>query len=216
VRAAAGWLGASVTGRFIAFEGGDASGKSTQAKRLAVRLGAVLTHEPGGTPVGAALRAVLLDPATHLSDRAEALLLAADRAQHVAEVVRPALAEGRHVVTDRYIGSSLAYQGFGRGLPIDEVRSLSVWATDGLWPELMVVLDVPLDVAARRQAGRGQPDRLEAAGAEFHRRVVEGFWALAAAEPERWVVLDGSPHPDDVEKAVWSAVTDRCPDLNRN
>jgi len=200
------------SGRFVAFEGGEACGKSTQAARLADRIGAVLTREPGGTPAGAALRAVLLDPTTNLADRAEALLIAADRAQHVAEVVRPELAAGRHVVTDRYIGSSLAYQGYGRGLPLDEVRSLSEWATGGLWPDVVLLLDVPLDVAAYRQAGT--PDRLEAAGVDFHRRVVEGFRSLAAAEPERWVVVDGSPDVDEVEKAVWSAVTERLPDLS--
>ncbi|MGH9211746.1 MAG: dTMP kinase [Acidimicrobiales bacterium] len=200
-----------MTGRFVAFEGGEACGKSTQAARLASRIGAVLTYEPGGTPVGAALRAILLDPTTQLADRAEALLLAADRAQHVADVVRPELAAGRHVVTDRYIGSSLAYQGFGRGLPLDEVRNLSLWATDGLWPDVVVLLDVGLDVAACRQAGR--PDRLESAGSEFHRRVAEGFRTLAGADPNRWVVVDGTPHADDVEKMVWSAVTDRLPEL---
>lgn len=200
-----------MTARFVAFEGGEASGKSTQAARLAERIGAVLTREPGGTLVGTALRAILLDPETCVSDRAEALLLAADRAQHVDELIRPALAAGRHVVTDRYIGSSLAYQGFGRGLALEEVRGMSIWATDGLWPDVVVLLDVPLDVAAGRQEGR--PDRLEAAGFEFHRRVSEGFRELAAAEPDLWVVLDGTPGPDEVEKAVWSALTDRLPDL---
>jgi dTMP kinase len=200
-----------VTGRFIAFEGGEACGKSTQAARLATRIGAVLTREPGGTPVGAALRAILLDPATRLSDRAEALLLVADRAQHVADVVRPELASGRHVVTDRYMGSTLAYQGFGRGLPVDELRRLSLWATEGLWPDVVVLLDVPSEVTSSRQDGR--PDRLEAAGADFHRRVADGFRALAAADPERWALVDGTPDPDEVEKMVWSVVTERLPDL---
>jgi dTMP kinase len=198
--------------RFIAFEGGEACGKSTQAARLAVRLGAVLTREPGGTPLGARLRAVLLDPATRLVDRAEALLMAADRAQHVAEVIRPELAAGRHVVTDRYAGSSLAYQGFGRGLPVDDVRRLSDWASAGLWPDLTVLLDVPLDEAASRQAG-GRPDRLEAAGDEFHRRVTEGFRTLAAEDRDRWVVVDGTLGIDEVEAMIWSTVTDRLPDL---
>jgi len=198
--------------RFIAFEGGEACGKSTQAARLAVRLGAVLTREPGGTPLGARLRAVLLDPETRLVDRAEALLMAADRAQHVAEVIRPELAAGRHVVTDRYAGSSLAYQGFGRGLPVDEVRRLSDWASAGLWPDLTLLLDVPLEQAAERQAG-GRPDRLEAAGDDFHRRVAEGFRALAAADRDRWVVVDGTLDIDEVEAMIWTAVTDRLPDL---
>jgi dTMP kinase len=202
-----------VRGRFLAFEGGEACGKSTQAVRLATRLDAVLTREPGGTPVGAQLRAVLLDPVTRLSDRAEALLMAADRAQHVADVVAPALAAGRHVVTDRYAGSSLAYQGYGRGLPLDEVRHLSDWATCGLWPDLTVLLDVPLDVATARRTGR--PDRLEAAGDDFHRRVGDGFRELAREHPDSWVVVDGTLGPDEVEKLVWVAVTERCPDLRR-
>jgi dTMP kinase len=198
--------------RFVVFEGGEAAGKSTQAARLAHRLGAVLTREPGDTPAGKAIRALLLDPATvGLDDRTEALLMAADRAQHVAEVVRPALAAGRHVVSDRYIGSSLAYQGFGRGLPVDEVRRLSAWATRGLEPDLVVLLEVSAPVAAGRVGDR--PDRLEAAGDDFHRRVADGYRALAAAEPGRWVVVDGSAGPDAVEAAVWSAVAGRCPDL---
>ena len=202
----------SVTGRFVVFEGGEAAGKSTQAARLAARLGAVATREPGGTAVGAAVRALLLDPDVDgLDDRTEALLMAADRAQHVAEVVRPALAAGRHVVSDRYVGSSLAYQGWGRGLPIDEVRRLSEWATGGLWPDLVVLLEVPAPVAAARLAGR--PDRLEAAGDAFHRRVGEGYRALAAADPSRWAVVDGGGEPEAVEAAVWRVVVERLPEL---
>lgn len=198
-------------GRFLAFEGGEASGKSTQSARLAARLDAILTREPGGTAAGALLRGVLLDPATQLVDRTEALLMAADRAQHVAEVVEPALEAGRHVVTDRYVGSSLAYQGFGRGLPVDEVRLLSEWATSGLWPDLTLLLDVPVELAAARQTGR--PDRFEAAGGDFHRRVGDGFRALAAECGDSWVVVDGTLGPDDVEKLVWSAVVEHLPDL---
>jgi dTMP kinase len=198
--------------RFIVFEGGEASGKSTQSTRLARRLGAVHTREPGGTTVGAVLRELLLDASTSsLDDRAEALLLAADRAQHVAEVVRPALAAGRHVVSDRYIGSTLAYQGYGRGLPVAELRRLSVWAADGLWPDLVLLLDVPAEVAARRLGH--DPDRFEAAGERFHHRVARGYLALASADPGRWVVVDGSGAPDEVESAVWSAVATRLPEL---
>lgn len=201
-----------MTGCFVAFEGGEAAGKSTQAARLARRLDAVLTREPGGTAVGAAIRALLLDPATAgLDDRAEALLMAADRAQHVAEVVRPALDAGRHVVSDRYVGSSLAYQGHGRGLPLDQVRRLSAWATGGLWPDAVVLLDVPAGAAAGRRPER--PDRLEAAGDAFHRRVGEGYRALAAADPARWVVVDGTPDADTVEAAVWAALSRRVPAL---
>ena len=142
--------------RFIVFEGGEGTGKSTQAALLAQRLGATLTHEPGGTELGAHLREVLLSERTRrLDDRAEALLMAADRAQHVAEVVRPALAAGRHVVCDRYIGSTLAYQGYGRGLPVVELRRLSSWAAGDLWPDLIVLLDVPREVARRRSTPHG-------------------------------------------------------------
>ncbi|HET8621179.1 MAG TPA: dTMP kinase [Acidimicrobiales bacterium] len=199
-------------GRFIVFEGGEASGKSTQSARLASRIGAVHTREPGGTAVGAALRSLLLDArTTGLDDRAEALLMAADRAQHVSEVVRPALASGRHVVSDRYIGSTLAYQGFGRGLAVSELRRLSAWAADDLWPDLIVLLDVPLDVGLGRLGS--EPDRLEAAGEEFHDRVTRGYRALAATDTDRWVVVDGTRSPEDVAEAVWQAVVSRLPDL---
>lgn len=195
-------------GRFIAFEGGEACGKSTQAALLADALDAVLTREPGGTVIGGRLRAVLLDPATvDLSARAEALLMAADRAQHVAEVIEPALAAGRHVVTDRFAGSSIAYQGHGRGLPVDEIRDLSRWATDGVWPDLVILLDVPA-VEADRRLGASR-DRMEAEPVAFHDAVIEGFRAQAAAEPERWVVIDGSPSIEVVAAAVSAAVAER-------
>ncbi len=195
-------------GTFIAFEGGEACGKSTQSARLAAALGAVLTREPGGTEIGAKLRAVLLDPATrNLSDRAEALLMAADRAQHVAEVVEPALAAGRHVVTDRFAGSSIAYQGFGRGLEVEEIRRLSLWATGGVWPDLIVFLEVP-EAESDRRLGAAR-DRMEAEPAAFHTAVIEGFRAQAKAEPERWVVIDGSGTIDEVASAVAAAVAER-------
>jgi dTMP kinase len=196
-----------VSGRLIAFEGGEASGKSTQAARLATRLGAVLTREPGGTAAGEHIRELLLDPAvSNLDIRAEALLMAAARAQHVAEVVRPALDAGQDVVTDRYASSSLAYQGYGRGLPLDDVRHLSDWATEGLWPDVIVLLDVPVEVAHARL---GVPDRFEAEGAAFHQSVLAGFRALAASDPARWVTVDGTGPPDEVEQRVWSAVSAR-------
>jgi dTMP kinase len=203
-------------GRFVVFEGGEGSGKSTQAARLANRLGAVLTREPGGTAIGVALRALLLDARmTGLDDRAEALLMAADRAQHVAEVVRPALAAGRHVVSDRHVGSTLAYQGFGRGLPVDDLRRLSGWAARGLAPDVVVLLDVPRALGSRRAAGRAdrEPDRFEATGDGFHDRVARGYRALAAADPSRWVVVDGTAPTDDVEVVVWKSVVARCPDI---
>ena len=195
-------------GRFIAFEGGEGCGKSTQAALLADALDAVLTREPGGTVIGGRLRAVLLDPATvGLSARAEALLMAADRAQHVAEVIEPALAAGRHVVTDRFAGSSIAYQGHGRGLPVDEIHDLSRWATDGVWPDLVILLDVPAAEADRRLGA--SRDRMEAEPVAFHDAVIEGFRAQAAAEPDRWVVIDGSPSIEVVSAAVSAAVAER-------
>lgn len=195
-------------GRLIAFEGGEACGKSTQAARLAARLGAVLTIEPGGTEIGKRIRSLVLDPDVAAVDpRAEALLMAADRAQHVAEVLRPALEGGIDVVTDRFIGSSLAYQGYGRGLDVDELRRLSVWATGGLDADLVILLDVPDDVARARLAGR--PDRMEAEGAPFHERVVAGFRTLAAVDPARWVVVDGIGTIDEVAARVDAAVAAR-------
>jgi dTMP kinase len=201
-----------VTGRFIAFEGGEGSGKSTQAARLARRLGAVLTHEPGDTPLGAAVRAILLDDhEVEITPRAEALLMAADRAQHVVEVVRPALESGRTVVTDRFTGSSVAYQGYGRQLSPAEVTALSEWATDELWPDLVILLQVPTSVSAQRTGGAR--DRLEAAGDSFHRRVHDGFLAQAIADPERWAVVDGTQAEDDVATAIWEIVQIRFPDI---
>jgi dTMP kinase len=199
-----------MTGRFVVFEGGEGSGKSTQAERLARRWDALLTREPGGTPTGRRLRELLLAPPGDdvLDGRAEALLMAADRAQHVAEVVRPAIAAGRDVVSDRYIGSSVAYQGWGRGLG-EEVARISAWATGGLVPDLVVLLDVPADVAVARTGGAR--DRIEAAGDSFHDRVRDGFRAQAAADPERWVLVDGTGSPDDVEAAVAAVVAARWP-----
>lgn len=195
-----------MSARLIAFEGGEACGKSTQARRLAEAIGAVLTREPGGTPLGEKVRALLLDHDASTADldaRAEALLLAADRADHVARVIRPALAAGRDVVTDRFVGSSLAYQGHGRGLDVDEVARLSAWATGGIEADLVVLLDVPDEVAAARR--HRELDRLESAGAEFHRRVIEGFRALAAADP-RWHVVDGVGTIDEVGDRVREVV----------
>ena len=199
-------------GRLIALEGIDGSGKTTQARILAERSPAsmmTVTAEPGATALGAELRGLLLDP--HLppvAERTEALLLAADRAQHVAEVVAPALAAGRWVVTDRFSGSTLAYQGYGRGLDLDELRRLVDWATGGIEPDLNVLVDIPLDVARRRRAG-GDDDRLESLGDPFHERVRSGYLALAAADPGRWVVIDGTGGVDEVADRLSAAVTAR-------
>lgn len=193
-------------GRFVVFEGGEASGKSTQAALLAGRLGAVLTREPGGTGLGARIRSIVLGldgDGCAVDPRAEALLMAADRAQHVAEVIRPALARGDTVVSDRFTGSTLAYQGYARGLDVGELAQLSSWATGGLEPDVVVLLDVAAAEAAARM--NRSLDRMEAAGADFHRRVAEGYRALAAADP-RWVVVDGSGPVDDVAARVLSAV----------
>ena len=179
-------------GRLIALEGIDGCGKSTQARLLADSLGALLTHEPGATDLGRALRRLLLDPDRAApTPRAEALLMAADRAEHVDEVIAPALAEGRWVVTDRFSGSTLAYQGWGRGLSADPLRQVVAWAAGGVEPDLSILVDVPLDVARHRLAS-GSPDRLERLGTDFHERVRHGFVALARSDPEEWAVVDGT------------------------
>ena len=191
-------------GRLIVFEGGGASGKSTQAARLAAELGAVLTREPGGTEIGKRIRELVLDPgASAMAPWTEALLMAADRAQHVAEVVEPALAAGRDVVTDRYVPSSLAYQGFGRGLDVERLWRLSMDFAGALNADLVVLLDVPPAVAAARLEGR---DRMEAAGDDFHARVAEGYQRMAAAHPDRWLVVDGVGSVDEVAARVREAV----------
>ena len=197
------------TGRYIAFEGAEGCGKSTHAARLARDLGAVLTRETGGTDIGQRIRDILHDTAhTHLAHRAEALLAAADRAQHIEQVVAPALAEGRHVVSDRTVYSTLAYQGYGRGLDLDQVRRINDWAVDGLWPELVLLLDAPSEVLERRMRGR-QLDRFEQEDPGFHQRVRDGFRTMAAAEPDRWVVIDGSLDIEGVAIAIRRAVLDR-------
>jgi dTMP kinase len=195
-------------GRFVVLEGGEASGKSTQAARLAGCLGARLTREPGGTAVGERLRSLLLDPAIGALDaRAEALILLAARAQHVAEVVEPALAAGSDVVCDRYTGSTLAYQGYGRAVDVEQLASLSEWASGGLEADLVVLLRVPPAVVTARLAGRaGAPDRFERQDDGFFARVDAGFAALAAADPDRWRVVDGDGTVDEVARRVLAAV----------
>jgi dTMP kinase len=193
----------------IVLEGGDASGKSTQAAILASSLAAVLTREPGGTSTGERIRALVLDPTlADLDPRAETLLLLASRAQHVAEVIGPALAAGRDVVCERFSASTLAYQGFGRGLdPADLVR-LSSWSTVGIEPDRVVLLQVDAASAQARRASRSAPDRVEGEAADFFARVEEGYRALAAADPVRWRVVDGSGSIDEVAARVATAVAD--------
>jgi len=197
-------MAATESARLIAFEGGEGTGKSTQAARLAERLEARLTREPGGTMLGERVRSLVLDPALGRVDaRAEALLMAAARAQHVAEVIEPALAAGTPVVTDRYIGSSLAYQGYGHGLDVEALAGLSRWATADRAADLVILLVAPPRVTAGRL--RRPTDRLERLGNEFHTRVAEGFLALAAADPARWRVVDGTGTIAQVGERVWAA-----------
>ncbi len=194
------------SGLFVAFEGGEGAGKSTQVQLLAEGLrrtgfDVVVTFEPGATAIGAALRQVLLDrDSVGLSPQAEALLYAADRAQHVSEVIRPALARGAVVVTDRYVDSSLAYQGAGRSLAEAEVRRLSAWATGGLMPDLTIVLDLAPEVGLQRRGGPG--DRLEDESLAFHHRVRAMFLQLAAHHRDRYLVIDATESSDRIHVAV--------------
>jgi dTMP kinase len=197
---------------FLTFEGIEGCGKTTQARRLARAVGpsALLTQEPGGTELGRAIRKLLLEVTrTGMSPQAEVLLFFADRAQHVAEVVKPGLAAGRTVISDRYVDSSLAYQGYGRGIDLDLIRTVARAATGGLVPDLTLFIDVPVEVGLARVGKRGAQDRLESEVREFHERVREGYRALAAAEPERWVTVDGQADAVAVEKQVAAAVAER-------
>jgi dTMP kinase len=197
-----------VSGIFITLEGGDGSGKSTQSRLLAEwceQQGreVVFSREPGGTPLGEQLREIVLHSTGYMTPRTEALLYAADRAQNIATVVRPALERGAVVIQDRYIDSSVAYQGAGRVLGATEIRDLSMWATESLVPDLTVVLD--LDPAAGRtrlDASRTRFDRLEAEKLEFHQLVRGAYLEMAAADPERFLVLDATVAPDELNAAI--------------
>ena len=194
---------------YIALEGLEGCGKSTHTKRLGEHLNAVITREPGGTRIGTLLRAILADPEnSDLDRRTEALLMAADRAQHMAEIIKPSLAQGRHVVSDRSIYSTLAYQGYGRQLGTEAVLSISTWALQDRLPDLVIYIDVPTDVLNARLAKRDL-DRFEREGADFFARIAEGFRELRAADPERWIIIDGTVPKDDVEAAIRTQVNDR-------
>lgn len=225
-----------MTGRLIALEGADAAGKSTQARLLADSLGAVATFQFGATPMGAAVREILLNPNYDAFDaRAEALLIIADKAQHVAEIVGPALEEGRDVVSDRFTASAVAYQGYGRGLDVAVLRSIMDFATGGIEPDLTILLDVHPDVALSRLGEPGSPselfglqldlfdlpdgcaeeasapvgpalDRFEAESRQFRERVRNGYLELAAADPDRWLVVDGGAPVEEVTARVLSGV----------
>lgn len=194
---------------YIALEGLEGCGKSTHAKRLGEHLNAVITREPGGTRIGSLLRAILADPENvDLDRRTEALLMAADRAQHMAEIIKPALDRGQHVVSDRSIYSTLAYQGYGRQLGTEALLSISTWALNDRLPDLVIYIDVPTDVLNARLAKRDL-DRFEREGADFFARIAEGFRELRAADPDRWVIIDGTVPKDDVEAAIRAQVSNR-------
>ena len=202
-----------MSGLFITFEGGDGVGKSTQSRLLAQWLEGlgrevVLTREPGGTPMGREIRQLVQHRDEHVDERAEALLFAADRAQHIATLVRPALERGAVVLQDRYLDSSIAYQGVGRALDAEEIRDLSLWATRGLLPDTTVLLDLDPGVGVNRALGRedAQFDRLEAAGDVFHQRVRQAFLQLAAAEPDRFLVVDAAGTVEQIHAAVRARV----------
>jgi dTMP kinase len=207
-----------VSGLLITLEGSEGCGKSTQAGDLAERLRAeghpvTLTREPGGTPLGERLREVLLDPqgrGASLDPLAEYLLFAAARAAITAEVIKPALERGDIVVCDRYGDSSLAYQGYGRGVNVDRIRAVNELATAGLRPDLTVLLDLPPETGLARQ--RGEPsDRFQQEELDFHRRVREGYLALARDEPDRWLVLDGTLPPSEIGELILQRLRELLP-----
>lgn len=197
---------------FISFEGPEGAGKSTQLARLKQRLEQVgqphvLTREPGGTALGTRVREVLLDPALEIDPLPEFLLYSASRAQLVSRVIRPALARGEWVLCDRYFDSSLAYQGYGRGLALELLRQVTQEATGGLTPDLTFLLDLDPALGLARAAARGQMDRLEGADLNFHRRVRQGFLELVQQQPQRFVVLDATQTPDELEARIWARLS---------
>lgn len=200
-------------GRLVVFEGPEGAGKSTQIARLAERLRAggvepVVTREPGGTPMGDRVREVLLDPDLRVDPLAEFLLYAAGRAQHVGEVIAPALDAGRVVLSDRYAAASVAYQGYGRGLDLAFVVDVNARAVQACAADRVVLLDLDPEIGLARVAARGRPDRLESADLAFHRRARAGFVAQAEADPVRWRRLDAHQDEAALARDVWDAVVD--------
>lgn len=200
---------------FLTFEGIEGSGKTTQLRRLAERIpNAIATKEPGGTPTADRIRAILLDPDSHLDRVAELFLFAASRRQHVIELIRPALQSGRVVLCDRFTDSTLAYQGFGRVIDLDQLRTLNAWATDSLIPDLTLLFDLPEEVGLARARSRNaavapHEGRFEAEDLRFHRRVREGYLSLAVAEPKRWVKIEADGTADAVFERMIAALAER-------
>ena len=198
-----------MSGLFVAFEGVDRSGKTTQLSLLAERLGekheVVVTREPGGTPVAEAIRVLLLADDVDMSARCEALLFAAARADHVERTIRPALERGAVVLSDRFVDSSLAYQGVARGLGVDEVERVNMWATGGVAPDLTIMLDLPTGTSTARD---GEVDRMESEGELFQARVRRGLLDLAARDVHRYSVIDASATIEEVADLVWASIPD--------
>lgn len=198
---------------FVSFEGGEGSGKSTQARSLYRRLlrggiPAVLSREPGGTPAGTEIRRLLKSPKKPaVSPLAELFLVAASRAQLVTELIRPNLGRGTTVICDRYADSTVAYQGYGRGIDLDFIRAVNDGATQGLFPDLVVLLDIPVEVGLTRKKP-ARPDRFEEEEADFHRRVRRGYLKLAGADPQRWLVIDAGLPKGKIQSEIWERVTD--------
>jgi len=208
---------------FITLEGPEGSGKTTQMRPLAEWLrargyGVVLTREPGGTDIGEQVRTVLHDPDNAAMDaRTEILLYSASRAQHVAQLVQPALAAGKIVISDRYADSTLAYQGYGRGLDLEVLRTITAFATGGLTPDLTLYLDTaPEEGLRRKRAGGGEWNRLDAETLGFHQRVRAGYLELAKREPGRWVVIDGGLSVEEVQAEIRAQVQERLERLKRD
>lgn len=207
---------ATQPGLFITFEGVEGSGKTTQIRRLRSWLESkgrdvIDSRDPGGTAIGVQIRQILLDPAnTAMSDRAELMLYAADRAQHVAEKLKPAVDAGRVVLCDRYVHSTVAYQGYGRGLPFKDIHTLNGLASQGLWPDLVILLDLDPATGLQRAKAVGSPDRLEREALAFHERVRQGFLELAQMETERFVIVDAAQAADVVETVIREQVAKRC------